>query len=103
MTAPVYHGAPRGGALVAWRLLAPVVFDDLRVLGPKCHSVECLRPVAACVHWVTGPLDVCAVCAARWRKVAEALGMVVRVDRVEYTPPGLDDLQQRVRLLEVDP
>jgi hypothetical protein len=74
----------------------------LTVLGPKCHSVECLEPVAARVHWVTGPLLVCSACGGRFRRIGAALGMTVHIDAVEYTPTGLDDAEQRFRLLELE-
>jgi hypothetical protein len=88
---------------VDWPLFVALALqpDGLTVLGPKCHSVECLQPVAARVHWVTGPLLVCSVCSARWQLIAAAMGIMLHVDLIECTPPGLDDAEQRFRLLEM--
>lgn len=88
--------------MTTWDLYCALHALDLTVLGPKCHSVACPEPVAARVHWVTGPIEVCAGCTARWQRIAVALGMVVRVESVEYMPPGLDDFEQRCRLLDLE-
>jgi hypothetical protein len=41
------------------------------------------------VRRVTGPLDVCAGCAARWQRIVEALGMRLRVDPDAISASGL--------------
>lgn len=87
--------------MTSWSLAAAVYFSDLRVLGPKCHSTECCGLVSARVHWAAGPIEVCATCMQRWRRVAEVMGTGIHVEPLEYTPVGLDDYEQRCRLLEL--
>lgn len=87
--------------MTTWDLYCALHLDELTVLGRKCHSVECLQPVSARVHWVTGPLDLCIECTVRWRRVADALGMVLHVEVTDYTQPGLDDTEQRFAMMEL--
>lgn len=88
--------------MTGWHLFCLAHFDELRVLGAKCHTVSCLEPAAATVHWVSGPLRCCDGCTAKWRQVAHALGMSLHVERrPDYTPSGLDDAEQRFALLEL--
>lgn len=88
--------------LTSWSIYGAHYCAELTVLGPKCHSVECLQPVASRVHWVTGVLSVCSVCTERWRRVAHALGMALHVEVTDYTLPGLDDAEQRFAMMELE-
>lgn len=80
---------------------APLWFADLVVLGPKCHSATCLEPVAERVHWPTGPLECCARCAARFRRIGEVMGMRLLSEPVHYQRGGLDDTEQRFAAMEL--
>lgn len=89
--------------MTTWQLLCATLFDDLTVLGPKCHSVDCLVVASATVHWPTGPIRCCERCTAKWRRVADAMGMALYVERKpDWTPSGLDDSERRFALLELE-
>lgn len=89
--------------MTTWDLFCAVhLAEDLTVLGPKCQTADCIAVVAARVHWVTGPIEVCAACEAHWRRVANVgFDMALHVESLSYTPGGLDDTEQRMRLLEL--
>lgn len=46
-------------------------------------------PAEFVVHWVTGPIDYCAACAARMVVIADAMGFMAPktpIDRPEFLP-----------------
>lgn len=92
--------------MTAWQLLAPIWFEEVTVLGPKCTSAGCLELARHTMCWPGGDArGVCDRCCAGWRRVAGALGFALHEQPLtwaEAVPPGLDDLQQRVRLIEVE-
>jgi hypothetical protein len=69
------------------------------LLGPKCNTATCLQPIAARVHWPSGPIRCCATCLAGWRRVAEAMGLHLVVEQILYQAPGVNDAEQRFALL----
>lgn len=91
--------------MTTWHIYCAIHFaGELTVLGPKCETAGCPSVVTDRVHWPTGPLDVCSGHAAAWLRVARALGCMVHVEPLHYTPvgPGApDDTEQRMRLLEL--
>jgi hypothetical protein len=86
-----------------WWVACVNYFDDgLRVLGPKCHTVDCADPAVAIGHWPIAPVRCCERCTARSREVADrGLGMHLHVEPLLYTRGGLDDAEQRFALLEL--
>lgn len=86
--------------MIAWLTLAPVWCAELRVLGPKCSSPDCLAPARFLTHW-PGQDDVkCERCTAYAVKVAEVLGFELQTKRLEYAV-GRDDAEQQFAMMEL--
>lgn len=89
--------------MTGWQLYCALYCTEFTVLGPKCNSVDCLGVATAIVHWPSGPIRCCDACTARWRDIAaRGLGMHLVVEPLPLiTPPGLDDAEQRFRMMEL--
>ena len=46
----------------------------------KCHSTKCDDLATHRVYWPSGPIEVCLHCAARWGRVADAMGLSLHVE-----------------------
>lgn len=49
----------------------------------KCRTSVCETDATHRVHWPSGPIDVCIVCAVRWGNIAHAMGMVLHTERLD--------------------
>lgn len=88
--------------LELWHLLCSVHFDEVAVLGPKCEQHECAHLQAGRVNWPSGAVRCCERHVARWREIFATMGVHIVVDPIAWTPMGLDDAEQRFRLLELN-
>jgi hypothetical protein len=87
--------------MTAWYLYCALHLDELTVLGPKCEQHDCDGLQAGLVHWPSGATRCCERHVARWRRIAEAMGVHLVVDPIAWTPPQLDDAELRFRLMEL--
>ena len=88
--------------MIAWSLFAPLWFDELVVLGPKCRTVSCMVPARFVVWWPgKDPIRCCDPCAEHWQRIARlGFGMEIATKRIEYAI-GPDDASQRFSLMEL--
>lgn len=90
--------------MTGWDLHCAIHFaGTLVVLGPKCHSVDCLEPARFAVWWPgPEPVQCCERCTTRWLEVAQrGFGMALSVQELHYTT-GEDDAVQRFRAMELE-
>lgn len=88
--------------MTPWHVFCALHFAEIVVLGPKCEQAECLGLVAAVAHWPSGAVRLCERHTAWLRRIADAMGVHLVVDQFSFTPPGLDDAEQRFSLMELD-
>ena len=99
---------------MTWQVFCAIYFGgELVILGPKCHTADCLEPVRFTVWWPgpvrftvwwpgPAPIRCCDRCTEAWRRLAIAgLGFELATQPLYYTT-GEDDAVQRFRNLELE-
>ncbi len=89
--------------MTTWELYCALYCDVLIVLGLKCDQHDCDGVAVSSVHWPSGVVRCCDRHTARWREIADAMGVHMFVELLRtWMPVDLDDAQQRFRLLELN-
>lgn len=97
-----------GVPMITWEgALATLLANDrpIRIVGQLCSSNGCVAYAVARTHWPSsdGPQVKCSACTEKLRRVADAMGFVLHVDRVPMPTELPDDPSaQRFALMELD-